>query len=149
MPDIPEDGPVIFFDIEPRLKIPPDVICDLRRLPVRDGVAHAIVADPPYWSFGSSDFYGDPQEANGSFWGNFKNLKNLRKILVGIVKTARRVLRPGGRVYLKWCDVVYPWTRFYTMFTWSFTLEDTLTRVSANRAAKNKKPCYWFTYSLK
>jgi hypothetical protein len=153
MPDIEEEGPIIFFDIEPGLRIPPDVICDLVRLPIRDGIAHAVVADPPYWNFGTSDLFGDPQEAKGSWWGKFGSLKNLWRILIGIVKSSRRVLRPGGRVYLKWCDVVYPWTRFSAMFTGDFTLEDTEERVSANKgwapSAKRKKPCYWFTYSLK
>jgi tRNA G10 N-methylase Trm11 len=146
MPDI-EGGPIIFFDIEPGLKKPPDVICDLRQLPVRSKLNASIVADPPYWNFGTSDLHGDPQEAKGSWWGNFKNLRNLRSILVGIMKSSRRVLRPGGRLYLKWCDVVYPWTRFAPMFSWDFELEEKEERRS--KSGRNVKPCYWFTYSLK
>ena len=147
MPDIQESGPIIFFDVEPGLKKPPDVICDLIYLPVREGVADAVVADPPYWNFGTSRFHGDPREAHGSWWGNFKNLSTLKRILVGIMKSSRRVLRPEGRLYLKWCDVVYLWTRFSPMFNWDFNLENTDERESKSR--RNTKPCYWFTYSLK
>lgn len=146
MPDIQEDGPIIFFDIEPRLKKPPDVICDLVHLPVRDEVADAVVADPPYWNFGTSDLHGDPQELKGSWWGNFKNLSNLRRILVGIMKSSRRVLRPDGSLYLKWCDVVYSWSRFGAIFGWDFKLEEKEERKS--KSGRNVKPCYWFTYSL-
>lgn len=144
MPEIPEDGPVIFSDIEPTLKKKPDIICDLRYQPIRDGIVDAIVADPPYWSFGTSRLHGDPQEGQGSFWGNFINLRTLRGILVGIMKTSRRVLKPEGRVYLKWCDVVYPWIRFGGMFQWDFYEEARLTRES--KSGRNKKPCYWITY---
>ena len=145
MPELQEEGPIIFFDIEPGLKIPPDVICDLVYLPVRDGLAAAVVADPPYWNFGTSDLHGDPQEAKGSWWGNFKNLTKLRRILVGIMKSSRRILLPGGHLYLKWCDVVHPWTRFSPMFVWDFTLKATLAR--ASRSGRNSKPCFWFTFS--
>lgn len=148
MPELQEDGPVVFFDIEPGLRKPPDVICDLRYLPVRSKLANTdIVADPPYWNFGTSRLHGDPQEAHGSWWGNFKNLSNLLRILVGIMKSSRRVLLPGGRLYLKWCDVVYPWRRFSSMFSWDFNLEETEEKPS--RSGRNVKPCYWFTYSLK
>lgn len=147
MPELQEDGPVVFSDIEPNLKKRPDVICDLVYLPVRDRVAHAIVADPPYWNFGTSRLHGDPQEEHGSWWGNFRNLTNLRRILVGIMKSSRRALRLEGRLYLKWCDVMYPWVRFSPMFYWDFTLEDTDEKPSGS--GRNTKPCYWFTYSLK
>lgn len=145
MPELQEEGPIIFFDIEPRLKIPPDVICDLVYLPVRDGLAAAVVADPPYWNFGTSKFHGDPKEALGSWWGNFKNLTNLRRILVGIVKSSRRILRSDGHLYLKWCDVTYPWSRWEALFGRDFSLEDTLTKASGS--GRNSKPCYWFTFS--
>lgn len=142
IPEIPEDGPVIFCDLEPYLKHSPDVVCDLRAPPFREGVAHATVVDPPYWNFGTSRFHGDPQEAQGSWWGNFRNLTYLRSILRGIVKSVS-LLRPGGRMYLKWCDVVYKWTRFSPMFFWDWEEEARLERRS--QSGRNVKPCYWFT----
>lgn len=143
MPEILEPGPIIHCDIETRLKIPPDLICDLRRPPFREGIAHAIVADPPYWNFGTSRMHGDPQEAQGSWWGNFKNLRTLLRLLVGICKT-HRLLRPGGRLYLKWCDVVYPWRRFEAIFLRDWKEEARLERTS--RSGRTDKPCYWITY---
>jgi len=147
MPEIPELGPIIYCDIEPGLRIPPDIICDLRRLPFRSQITHAIVVDPPYWNFGTSRLHGDPQEAHGSWWGNFKNLRTLLRLLVGIVKAGRWILRPEGRLYLKWCDVVYPWKRFQSMFSWSYDEEARLERES--KSGRGKKPCYWITYRLK
>jgi hypothetical protein len=147
MPKISEPDPVVYSDIEPYLRRKPDIVCDLRYLPIRDRVADAVVVDPPYWSFGTSDLHGDPIEAKGSFWGNFKNLRNLISILVGIMKTSKRVLKPRGRLYLKWCDVVYPWTRFQGMFYWDFELEGKEERIS--KSGRNVKPCYWFTYRLR
>lgn len=138
---------IVYMDIEPGLRIPPDVICDLKHLPVRDRVAHLIVADPPYWNFGTSRFHGDPKEAQGSWWGNFKNLGNLRRIIVGIMKTSRRVLRSGGCLYLKWCDVMYPWSRFSSMFAWDFVEEDRDEWTSRSR--RSSKPCYWIRYRLR
>lgn len=145
MPEIPEEGPVIHSDIEPRLKKRPDVICDLKHLPYRDGVAHAVILDAPYWNFGTS-IHGDPKEAVASFWGNFKNLAILRRLLVGGMKSSRRVLRRGCRLYLKWCDVVYPWTRFETIFTRDFRECHRMERQS--HSGRGKKPCYWITYEL-
>ena len=138
--------PIVYMDIEAELKIPPDVICDLKHLPIRDRVASLIVADPPYWNFGTSRFHGDPKEAQGSWWGNFKNLSNLRILIVGIVKTSRRVLRVDGCLYLKWCDVIYLWSRFAPMFAWDFTEEERDEWTSRSR--RNTKPCYWIRYRL-
>jgi len=139
--------PIVFMDIEPGLRIPADVVCDLKHLPVRDRVATLIVVDPPQWNFGTSRFHGDPKEAQGSWWGNFKNLSTLLSILVGIVKTSRRVLRTGGGMWLKWCDVVYPWSRFSPMFTWDFTEE--YRDEWKSRSRRNSKPCYWILYRLR
>lgn len=146
MPEITEPGPVIFSDIETNLRRKPDVICDLKLLPYRDRSAHAIVIDPPYWNFGSSKMHGDPQEKMGSFWGNFKNLGILRRLLVGAVKSTRQVLRSRGRLYLKWCDVIYPWSRFETLFTRDFKELERMERES--QSGRGKKPCYWITYEL-
>lgn len=146
MPEYQDPGPVIYSDKEPFLKMRPDIVADLRYLPIRDQVVHEVIADPPYWNFGTS-IHGDPMESKGSFWGNFHNLTYLRSLLVGILKNSRRVLRPGGRLYLKWCDVVYPWRRFSAFFTRDFILEHTETRES--KSGRGKKPCYWLTYRLK
>lgn len=145
MPEITEPGPIIYCDIEARLRIPPDIISDLKKPPFRNSITHAIVADPPYWNFGTSNLHGDPKEAKGSWWGNFKNLKKLLRILVGIEKT-HELLRSGGRLYLKWCDVVYPWTRFSALFNRNWREESRIERES--QSGRNKKPCYWITYIL-
>lgn len=137
---------IIYMDLEVNLKVPPDVACDLKYLPIRGRIVDLIVVDLPYWNFGTSRFHGDPKEARASFWGNFKNLKNLLKLLVGVVKTSNRVLRHDGIVWLKWCDVVYPWSRFASMFTWSFREEE---RYEWSSKGRGLKPCYWISYRLK
>lgn len=147
MPKIPEPEPVIFSDIETNLRRRPDVICDLKKLPYRDGSAHAVVLDLPYWNFGTSRMHGDPQEKQGSFWGNFKNLGILRRLLVGSVKSTRQVLRPGCKLYLKWCDVIYPWSRFESLFTRDFM--ELEREESESKSGRGKKPCYWITYELR
>ena len=114
-----DDECVVFLDVERELKVSPDIFADNRHLPIRDAVVDTIVYDPPHWNFGTS-FHGDPKESEGSFWGNFKNGKNLRRLLAGGARESNRVLRPGGMLILKWCEARFTYEEVSVFFTWAF-----------------------------
>lgn len=147
MPRLPE-GRVVFLDIEERLKRPPDVIADNRRLPFRDGSARSVVYDPPYITFGSSAFHGDPEEkAGGCFYGKYGNKRKLMLLLSGGVKAIRRVLEPRGLLYLKWCDTEVPLRRVLPIFLGDFEEIGRMERES--RSGRTKAKTYWLTLRLK
>jgi len=124
--DLSIEEEIIFIDIEYDLKVPPTIFADNTKLPIRDEVISTHIYDPPYWFFGSSKWHGDPKEASGSFWGNFRNLGNLNRLLRGASKEIKRTLKIGGDVFVKWCDGAIAWDNTvgkckpWAFFYWSF-----------------------------
>lgn len=147
IPKLNDSGPIVFFDIEKNLKIPPDVICDNRFLPIRDKIAEIVIFDPPCWRFGHSIWYGDPKEEKKTmFYGNYVNKNNLRRLLVGGVKTIRRVLKNNGTCLLKWSDSHVPINKVTIFFKHDF--EEVYREEAPSKWGKTNNTNYWICFML-
>ncbi len=148
MPQFLDDGPVIYCDIEKDLKVPPDVICDNRKLPIRDGIANVIIFDPPCWRFGHSEWYGDPKEQKKTmFYGNYVNKNKLLRLLVGGMKTIRRVLGKDGVFYFKWRDGMVEIERILPIFIKDF--EEVYREETPSKWGKTDNTNYWIGFKMR
>jgi len=63
-------------------------------IPLKDSEADLVVLDPPYWEMKEGEYTGKEENL-----ANF-SLDRFRNEMEGIIKEAKRVLRPGGKVSL-------------------------------------------------
>jgi hypothetical protein len=150
MPEVPLDELVVFCDKEIRLKVPPDIFCDNRRLPCREGVADIVIYDPPHWDRGKPFVFGDPTEETGCWWGQFKNKSDAVRSIAGGVKESKRVLKESGLLHFKWSDGTKAgrnWKKLdhiLTLFIWAFK---EISRSSyPSKSRHNANTTYWITF---
>jgi len=128
---------VVFLDVEHRLAVPPDVVADSRRLPFRDGIFDTVVFDPPHaWGKkpgaivqtspkrslirsrvkrNTPSYYG---------WDKYRTRRELISYIHQTLKEARRVLKPDGVLWFKWCDIEIEIERLAGLFTgWKKMME--------------------------
>jgi hypothetical protein len=93
----------VFTDRNREIQIQPDVRCDYRFLPFRDGVFSVIIFDPPHAARGRiSREYEHQNPAAWSYYGWDCTDRELRE---GIRGASREFTRLTKRVCLKWSDV--------------------------------------------
>jgi len=137
-------GAVVFCDIETRLKIPPDIICDNGYLPFRP-VFNIAVFDPSHWTYGTDKYHGDPQEkAGGSWWGKYGNKTKLMRMLVRAMKEAKRV---SNILAFKWCDAMIPLIRILPLFLGDFEVLNHRTELT--KSGRKPKLTHWVVMKVR
>jgi len=117
------DSPlVVFFDKEPNLLRPPDVLCEWTNIPKcfpRDSFKWGLF-DPPHSWFGKNSLHNNPRSYNdegsytGMWWGNGGcHSKLVRDIFVG----QRALAEVTPILLLKWNETSIPLSRILTCFT--------------------------------
>ena len=99
---------IIFMDIRrgefnrdkwgiPPLKVEPDIVADLKKLPFKDAVFNMIIFDPPHGSFNIESFLGVK-------YGGLSQ-KEFKLLVVWASVEFARVLKDGGVVFVKIMEV--------------------------------------------
>ena len=121
---------IIFTDKETGLKIPPDLVSTWADLPKhfpQDYFACAVL-DPNFYTRTGTPapkwyqvHHGDPQERDGSWWGQpFITENEMRKQLITVGKSIAYL---APRMCLKWTDSQHSIDRILTLFLdWSMQL---------------------------
>lgn len=150
MPEtVDRDDVIVFCDVETRLRIPPDIICDNTKLPFRHEIADSVIYDPPHWDRGGS-WIMDPQEKRGAWWGSFKNKADVVRSVSNAARESRRVLKTDGKLYFKWADCTSrhrPWKsidRITILIKWAFNEIDRI--VQSSKAGSHTNKTYWITF---
>ena len=121
---------VIFIDKETNLKIPPDLICEWRNLPNHfpPDYFYCAIFDPNFYTRTGTPapkwyqvHHGDPQERDGSWWGQpFITTNEMRRQLL---EAQRAIAHITPRLCLKWTDSQHPVDKILTLFIeWKTTL---------------------------
>lgn len=109
---------VVFFDKEPNLKIPADVLGTWDKLPWPDDYFHCIVFDPPQYFGNACPYFQDPKETplirhykpsgltrmgNLTFYGY--PFKNKTEMIRKIYDAQKEFARVSPRLCFKWCEL--------------------------------------------
>lgn len=89
----------VFMDKNPWSKIPPDVVGVWEYLPFRAGLFETAFFDPPHKFNRTSGFWADSMSSN--YYG--ADIRR-EKLISGIYRGSRELLRVARRLCLKWCD---------------------------------------------
>ncbi len=138
---------VIFLDIEPNLRIPPDVVGDFRKMSMfEDESFNLVVFDPPFARCG--DMHNRPDEKYGSYWGSIDSTFHFLRLVNGGLKEIYRVLRPNGFLYLKFNDVHFSLEKLLLILKSNFT-ELIRTSRRSQSGKGNKSATYWILFQKK
>lgn len=107
---------VVFCDINPTVN--PDIVCDFRNTPFKDGEVAAIVFDPPHLpaaagSEKSIECYVRNYGLDLSVKGD-----NINEFFAPFLAEARRILKPDGLVFAKLTDFVHNHQYQWTLVDW-------------------------------
>ena len=106
---------VIFFDKEPNLAIPADVIGAWDKLPFKDDSFDCVIFDPPHQvASPKTKWASDPKGEKCAWYGYFRTRHQLR---AEIYKAQKEFARVSSRLCLKWYDGEVEISRFLTLFT--------------------------------
>lgn len=138
---------VIFLDVEPGLRIPPDIVGDFTNMTMLESESfNLVVFDPPFAKCGS--MHNRPDEKYGSFWGSIDNTTHFLRLVNGGLKEIHRVLHPHGFLFLKFNDIHFPLEQLLLILKVKF---DELIRTSrkSQSGKGNKSSTYWILFQKK
>ena len=143
---------VIFTDKEPRLKIPPDLLCEWRDLPQHfpPDYFHCTIFDPPFYARPASKWFKvqhcDPLESNkdkelGTHWWG-ETYPYHGAMIRDFVKVQQEFARVSPRLCFKWCDADLPVDRILTVFTdWQVQFKQSI--IPTSRGKKYGSRTWW------
>lgn len=149
----------VFFDKEPYLKIPPDIVGIWERLPFRDNVFDTIIFDPPHYpNFGPNSRHANPK--SHSWFGMFGTKKKLVRAMAKGLQEFIRVGKSDVRLCFKWCDtrIEYlekttgKWRRrtenplLWTLLSLFYDWKEIFRRTFQSKYGKNNQETYWITF---
>lgn len=138
---------VMFLDIAPGLRIPPDILGDFTNMSMFESESfNLVVFDPPFAKCG--DMHNRPDEKYGRYWGSVDNTTKFLRLVNGGLKEIYRVLSPHGFLFLKFNDVHFPLEQLLLILKVKF---DELIRTSrkSQSGKGNDSSTYWILFQKK
>jgi len=138
---------VVFLDIEPNLRISPDVIGDFTNMTMfEDESFNLVIFDPPFAKCG--DMHNRPDEKYGSYWGSIDSTFHFLRLVNGGLKEIYRVLRPNGFMYLKFNDIHFSLEKLLLILKTHFN-ELIRTSRKSQSGKGNESATYWILFQKK
>jgi len=138
-----ENPDFIYMDVNP--KVHPQIVGDLRRSPFRSGVFNTVWFDPPHL-LRAGRIATMPKFRGHTWYGIDVDGKYLWSLFIEGSKEFKRILKPGGLLFLKWNEEDIPLDKALTMLVgWKV-----LMRIPyRSPLQRGKKQSWWVVLAFK